>query len=134
VRAFRYSYGFSRGVPHFPSASSCAGPTLAFSRGVVHRDVEVPEPCDGLVDHSANIILLPDVGIDEFGLRTERAELVDELLACLVAPTSDNNLRAFFGEGDGGSASNADQSTCYQNNLSARGSSPPGYASLAAEA
>jgi DNA-binding transcriptional LysR family regulator len=49
---------------------------LALSGGVVHRDIETPKPCDCLVDHdqSADIIFLADVGVDELGLRPERAQ------------------------------------------------------------
>src|SRR5438477_5525347 len=51
---------------------------LAFGGGVVHRDIDTAKPCDGLVDHGADIVLLADVGIDELGLRTERAEFRSE--------------------------------------------------------
>src|ERR1700688_1938738 len=58
----------------------------AFGAGIVHRDIETAKPCDGLVDKGADIILLADVGVDELGLRTERAQLLDERLAGLVTP------------------------------------------------
>ena len=44
---------------------------LAFGGGVVHRDIETAKPCDGLIDHGADVILLAHVGVDELGLRTE---------------------------------------------------------------
>ena len=79
----------------------------AFGAGVVHRDIETAKPCDGLVDQSADVILLADVGVDELGLRTEGAQLLHERLADLVTPTGDNHLCAFLGEGDGRGAPDA---------------------------
>src|SRR3981081_998108 len=63
---------------------------LAFGGGVVHRDIETAKPCDGLVDQSADVIFLADVSVDELGFRTERAQLLDERLAGLIAPTGDD--------------------------------------------
>src|SRR6202040_3745595 len=82
---------------------------LAFRGGVVHRDIETAKPRDGLVDHGADVIFLADVGVDELGLRTERAQLLDEGLAGLIAPTGNDQLRALPGEGDGGGAPDAGQ-------------------------
>src|ERR1700704_4243561 len=89
---------------------------LAFGAGIVHRDIETAKPCDGLVDQGADIILLADVGVDELGFRTEQAQLVDERLARLVAPTGDDHLCALLGEGDGGGAPNAAQGAGDQDN------------------
>src|SRR6202049_3874434 len=77
---------------------------LAFGAGIVHRDIETAKPCDGLVDQSADVILLADVGLDELGLRTERTQLLNERLAGLITPTGNDPLRALLGEGDGGGA------------------------------
>ena len=79
-------------------------PNLAFGAGIVHRDIETAKPRDGLVDQSADVFVLADVGVDELGLRTERAQLLDERLADLVTPTGDNHFCALLGEGDGGGA------------------------------
>ena len=65
---------------------------LAFGAGIVHRDIETAKPRDGLVDQSADVILLADVGVDELGLGTERAQLLDELLAGLIAPAGNDHL------------------------------------------
>jgi hypothetical protein len=81
---------------------------LAFGGGVVHRDIETAKPSDGLVDHSADV-LLADVGVDELGLQTERAQFFNERLAGLITPAGNDHLRAFFGEGDGGGATDAGQ-------------------------
>src|ERR1700719_1439270 len=43
-----------------------------FGGGIVHRDIETAKACDGLVDHGTDVILLADVGADEFGLGTQR--------------------------------------------------------------
>jgi hypothetical protein len=88
---------------------------LVLGTGVVHRDVEPTEPCDSLVDQSADVIVLADVGVDELGLRVERAQLVDERLARLVAPTGNDHLRALPGKGNGGGAADAGQGACDQN-------------------
>jgi serine/threonine protein kinase len=82
---------------------------LAFGGGIVHRDIDTAKPCDGLVDHGADIVLLADVGIDELGLRTERAEFLSERLAGLITPTGNDHLGALPGEGDGGCESTGDQ-------------------------
>src|SRR6266403_3603380 len=82
---------------------------LAFGGGVVHRDIETAKPCDGLVYHGANVILLADVGVDELGLRTESAQLLNERLAGLITPTGNDHVRALLGEGDGGGATDAGQ-------------------------
>jgi hypothetical protein len=82
---------------------------LAFGASIVHRDIETAKPCDGLVDQSADVILLADVGIDELGLRTERPQLLDERLAGLITPTGNDQVRALLGEGDGGGATNSGQ-------------------------
>src|SRR3981189_1707558 len=75
---------------------------LAFGGGVVHRDIETAKPCDGLVDQSADLILLADVGVDALGLRTERAQLLNERLAGLITPTGYDKVRALLGKGDRG--------------------------------
>jgi hypothetical protein len=82
---------------------------LAFGAGVVYRDIETAKPRDGLVDQSADIVLLPDVGVDKFGLRTESAQLLDERVTGLIAPTGNNHVGALPGEGDGGGATDAGQ-------------------------
>src|SRR4029077_394622 len=85
--------------------------SLAFGASVVHRDIETAKPCDGLVDQSADVILLADVGVDELGFRTERAQFLDERLAGLITPTGNDHLRTLLGEGDGGGAPDTGEST-----------------------
>src|ERR1700704_4587166 len=75
---------------------------LAFGASIVHRDIETAKPCDGLVDQGADVILLADVGVDELGLRTERAQFFNERLAGLITPAGNDHLRALLGEGEGG--------------------------------
>ena len=41
---------------------------VAFGGGVVHRDIETAKPSNGLIDESADLILLAHVGVDELGL------------------------------------------------------------------
>jgi hypothetical protein len=80
---------------------------LALGAGIVHCDIEATKPRDRLVDQSADVILLANIGIDELGLRTERAQLLGERMADLVTPTGDNHFCALLGEGDGGGAPDA---------------------------
>src|SRR3984893_8855437 len=82
---------------------------LAFGASIVHCDIETAKPCDGLVDQSADVILLADVGVDELCLRTERAQLLNERFASLITPTGNDHVRALLGEGDGGGATDAGQ-------------------------
>jgi hypothetical protein len=89
---------------------------LAFGAGIVHRDIETAKPRDGLVDQGADIIVLADVGIDELGLRTERAQFLDERLAGLITPTGNHHLRTLPGEGEGGGAPNTSETAGDQNN------------------
>jgi hypothetical protein len=72
-------------------------------------DIETAKPCDGLVDQGADVIVLADVGVDELGLRTERAQFFNERLAGLITPAGNDHLRALPGEGDGGGATDAGQ-------------------------
>src|SRR6201991_1839382 len=80
-----------------------------FGGGVVHRDIEAAKARDGFVDHGADIILLADVGVDELGFGTERAQLGDERLAGLITPAGNDHVGALPGEGDGGGATDAGQ-------------------------
>jgi len=75
------------------------------------------KPRNGLVDQGADVIFLADVGIDELGLRTQRAQLFSERLAGLIAPTGNDQLRAPLGEGDGRGATNAGQGASDQYHL-----------------
>src|SRR4029077_10401729 len=83
---------------------------LAFGAGIVHRDIEAAKPCDGLVDQSADVIVLADVGVDELGLRTESAQLLYERVSGLITPAGNDDIGALPGEGEGGGAADAAQS------------------------
>src|ERR1700733_5168367 len=82
-----------------------------FGGGIVHGDIETAEPRNGLVDHGADVIFLADVGVDELGLRTERAQFLNERVAGLITPIGNDDLRALLGKGDGGGAPDAGEST-----------------------
>jgi hypothetical protein len=43
-------------------------------------DIETAKPRDRLVDQGADVIFLADVGVDELGLRTERAQFLTSAL------------------------------------------------------
>ena len=64
----------------------------------------------------ANSSVLADVGADEVGLGTERAQLLDERLAGVIAPTGDAHFRALLGEGDSVGPPDAGESAGNQNN------------------
>jgi hypothetical protein len=49
---------------------------------------------------SANVIFLADVGVDELGLGTERAQLLNERVAGLITPPGSDHPRALLGKGD----------------------------------
>jgi hypothetical protein len=57
-------------------------------------DIETAKPRDRLVDQGADVIVLADVGVDELGLRTERAQFFNERLAGLITPAGNDHLRA----------------------------------------
>ena len=84
---------------------------LALGAGIVHCDIETTKPRDRLVDQSADVILLADVGVDELGLRPEGPQLLGERLARLITPAGDNHFCPLLGEGDGGGAPNAGEFT-----------------------
>jgi hypothetical protein len=85
------------------------GPTWPSVPALFTRDIESAEPRDGFVDQGADVVLLADVGVEELGLRAKRAQLLDERLARLIAPTGNDDLCALIGEGDGGGAPDAGQ-------------------------
>jgi hypothetical protein len=76
-------------------------------------DIEMAKPRDRLVDQGADVIVLADVGVDELGLRTERAQFFNERLAGLITPAGNDHLRALPGEGGG--ATDAGQGSRDQN-------------------
>jgi hypothetical protein len=51
-------------------------------------DIETAKPRDLLVDQGADVIVLADVGVDELGFRTERAQFFNERLAGLITPAT----------------------------------------------
>src|SRR4029077_4721181 len=79
---------------------------------------------NGLVDHRADVILIANVGVDEFGLGTERPQLLDEFLADFIATAGNDDPGALPGEGDGGGAADARQSACYENDRGIHAASP----------
>ena len=90
-----------------------------FGGGVVHCDIKAAKARYGLVDQVADISFLADVGVDEFSFRTERPQLLGELLADSVATAGNDDHGALLRECGGGGASDAGQSAGDQDNLSA---------------
>ncbi|MDT4912495.1 MAG: hypothetical protein QOC66_1623 [Pseudonocardiales bacterium] len=88
---------------------------LAFGGGIVHRDIETAKPRDGLVDQTANVVFLAHVGVDELGLRAERAQLLSERAAGSVTPPGNDHLRALLREGDSSGAADPGQRSGDQN-------------------
>jgi hypothetical protein len=60
IRVERRGVGF-RGLIHDRT-------NLAFGASIVHRDIQTAEAADGLVDQSADVVLVADVGVDELSL------------------------------------------------------------------
>ncbi len=89
----------------------CDRAHLALGASIVHCDVETAKPRDGLVDQIADVFVLADVGVDELGLRTKGAQLVDERLAGLITATCNHHPRALFGESNGGGAADSRESS-----------------------
>jgi len=77
------------------------GADLAFGTSVVHRDIETAEPCD-VLRRGCGRHLLPDIGLDELRLRTERVQFSTGARPALVTPTGNDDLRALLGKGEGG--------------------------------
>jgi hypothetical protein len=82
---------------------------LALRAGTVDRDVESPEALDRLIDEMAHLVFAPDVGLDEGGLRAERAELGFERLAFDFAAAGSDDGGAVLGKGKSGGAADAGQ-------------------------
>jgi hypothetical protein len=94
---------------------------LAFGAGVVDGDVETAEARDCLVDEITDIVLVADVGADEFGLRAKRAQLLGQRLSGFVAAAGDDDTGAVSGVGDGGGAADAGEGAGDQDDGIARG-------------
>jgi hypothetical protein len=65
-----------------------------------------------------------NVGANEFGLGAERAKLCDQRLANVIAAAGDDEIGAFFGEGECGGAADAGQGASDEDNRTGRVSSP----------
>jgi len=57
-----------------------------------------PNRGDGRVDQHAHVLVVADVGLDELGLRAERAQLINERFAGLVTAAGGDHLRALLGK------------------------------------
>jgi hypothetical protein len=77
---------------------------MALGAGIVDCHVKPPEALDGLIDQVPHVVVMADIGADEFSLSTERAELLGELCARVAVAAGDDDLIAFIGKGQGRSA------------------------------
>ena len=82
---------------------------LAFGAGVVDRDIEPAEACDGLVDQIAHVVFVAHVGVDELGLDPRLRSSASECLAGLSRRAGNDHLGALLGKGKGGGAADAGQ-------------------------
>src|ERR1700686_5522279 len=96
----------------------------AFRTGSVHSDIQTAKSFHGLVDQVSYVFFVAHIGTDEFRFGTCLADFTDDLLALFVAPTGNNNLRAFLGKSEGRSPSDSCQPSCNQNNLGIHWISP----------
>jgi hypothetical protein len=67
----------------------------ALGASVVDGDVYSAEPRNGLVN-VLHVIFVSNVGANELGLRTERAELHSQRLSGVVATANNNEIGAVF--------------------------------------
>src|SRR4029077_5149634 len=88
---------------------------LAFGAGIVHRDIEATNPCDGLVDQVADVIVAANVGLDEDGFGAQAAPLSFESLALRFPPAGDDEAGTALGKGQSGGATDACEGSCDQN-------------------
>src|SRR5580658_4597057 len=82
---------------------------LAFDGGIMAGHVEPSESGNGLVDQSAHIAFIADIGTDEFCVRIEGSQLADQGSPLVVMPARHHDLRALLGERQGRGASDACQ-------------------------
>jgi hypothetical protein len=68
---------------------------LAFGAGVVDRCVQAAEARDGPIDQFPHVVLVANVGAEEFDFSAECTQLSRELLAGLLVATGDNDAVAF---------------------------------------
>ena len=68
-----------------------AGTRLALGAGGVDGDIEPAEALDGLVDQRADIILMTDIGANEFGFRACGAQFGDQGRASVVVTAGDDD-------------------------------------------
>ena len=64
---------------------------LAFRAGVIHRDIEAPEALDCPVDETADILLVLNIGLDEFGFGAERTEFANQCLTSILLSPRNND-------------------------------------------
>jgi hypothetical protein len=88
---------------------------LAFGAGIVDRDVKPSKAGDGAIDQISDIVLMPDIGADEFGLGAGGAKLGGQGYTFFIAAAGDDNLGAIVGEGKGRGASDTCQAAGDQN-------------------
>src|SRR6202171_3502088 len=84
----------------------------AFRTGSVYSDIQTAKSFHGLVDQVPYVFFAAHIGADELRFRTCLQAFTDELLAFFLAPTGNDNLRAFLGESEGRRPSDACQSSC----------------------
>src|SRR5260370_9356685 len=89
---------------------------LAFGAGIIDGDVEAAEPRDGLLDQVLHLVLMADIGANEFRFRAKRAKLGGQRLGGVIAAAGDEDASAFVREGEGGGAADGGQGAGNEDN------------------
>ena len=98
--------------------SELTGPVFGYG------DIKPTEPGDGLVHEILYVALVTNVGANEFGRSAECAKLRDQCLTGVIAATGDDEIGAFFGEGECGGAADTGQGASDEDNRTGHVSSP----------
>jgi hypothetical protein len=85
---------------------------LAFSAGVVDRDVDAAEALDSLLDDAADLGFETNVSAQEFSLGAEGTQFGGEGLPCLLATAADDDAVSLAGEGDSCGTADSGQRAC----------------------
>src|ERR1700687_5937718 len=96
----------------------------ALGAGVIDVNVEAAELRDGLADQILHVVLVADVGANEFRFCAKAAKFADKRLAGVIAAAGDDYSGAFVREGQSGGAADAGQGAGNQYNGIAHATSP----------
>ena len=88
----------------------------ALGSRIVDRDIEPSEPVDRPIHQAADLILVPDVGLDEFRLRAKGANFFREFHSGVRPPAGNDNSGSRASKGQRGGAADAGECARDKNN------------------